>query len=77
MLVFTSGAHAGDTYGIRADDGAGNLMPTTPLPTPPANGDGITVYPGCDKQQSTCSGKFSNLQHFEGFPYVPVPETAV
>jgi uncharacterized phage protein (TIGR02218 family) len=77
MLVFTSGALAGKIFGIRFDDGAGNLQPTTPLPIPPSSGDTLTVYPGCDKQHSTCATKFSNLQHFEGFPYVPVPETAV
>jgi uncharacterized phage protein (TIGR02218 family) len=77
MLVFTSGALAGKSFGIRLDDGAGNLQPTTPLPVPPSSGDTMTVYPGCDRQQSTCQAKFSNLQHFEGYPYVPVPETAV
>jgi uncharacterized phage protein (TIGR02218 family) len=77
MLVFTSGALAGKTYGIRADDGAGNVQPTTPLPIPPSSGDTLTIYPGCDRQQSTCAAKFNNLQNFEGFPYIPVPETAV
>jgi len=48
-----------------------------PVPIAPSAGDALTVYPGCDKQQSTCSAKFNNLQHFEGFPYIPTPETAV
>jgi len=68
LLVFTAGALAGKTFGIRSDDGAGNLQPTTPLPIPPSSGDTLTVYPGCDKQQSTCHTKFNNLQNFEGFP---------
>jgi hypothetical protein len=33
------------------------------------------VYPGCDKQQATCRGKFANLARFRGQPYVPAPET--
>jgi hypothetical protein len=38
----------------------------------------FTAYPGCDKTQTTCaSNKFSNLVNFEGFPYVPAPETAI
>ncbi len=77
MIVFTSGALAGKTFGLKNDDGAGNLAPSTPVPTPPAGGDTATVYPGCDKTQSTCGAKFDNLQNFEGFPYIPVPETAV
>jgi hypothetical protein len=26
---------------------------------------------------ATCSAKFSNLQHFKGFPFVPLPTTAL
>lgn len=40
-------------------------------------GDAFTIYPGCDKQQSTCSAKFNNLIHFRGFPYVPENSAAV
>jgi len=48
------------------------------LPFAPAAGDVFTAYPGCDKTQATCaSPKFSNLVNFEGFPYVPAPETAI
>jgi uncharacterized phage protein (TIGR02218 family) len=74
-LTFTSGALSGKSYSIRQQTGGAFLL-TVPVPIPPAAGDAITVYPGCDKQQATCQTKFSNLQHFEGFPYVPVPETA-
>jgi hypothetical protein len=42
----------------------------------PAPGDTFIAYPGCDKTQSTCSGKFSNLVNFGGSPYIPVPETS-
>jgi uncharacterized phage protein (TIGR02218 family) len=74
-LIFTSGALAGKSYSIRQQTG-GVFLLTVPVPIPPAAGDTITVYPGCDKQQATCQTKFANLQHFAGFPYVPVPETA-
>lgn len=47
-----------------------------PLPETPVAGDTFTIYPGCDKQQSTCSSKFSNLVNFRGFPYIPIPELA-
>lgn len=31
----------------------------------------VEVYPGCDHLASTCLGKFSNLDNFGGFPYIP------
>ena len=38
-----------------------------------ANGDtDFLVYPGCDKQITTCSSKFNNVYTFGGFPWVPV-----
>lgn len=77
LMVFTSGNLAGESFGIRSDDGIGNLQPSAPVPVAPSAGDTVTVYPGCDKQQSTCAAKFNNIGHFEGFPYIPTPETAV
>lgn len=47
-----------------------------PFYTPPSNGDTFTIYPGCDKTMSTCSGKFSNLANFRGFPFIPENSTA-
>lgn len=75
-LLFTSGANAGVTRTVQGNTGAsGNVTVVPPLPAALANGDAFTIYPGCDKQQATCSGKFANLVHFRGAPYVPVPET--
>lgn len=55
-----------------------------PFPVKPAIGDTFKVYPGCDKQQATCSNTnaavgpaFNNLVHFPAAPYVPVPETVL
>jgi uncharacterized phage protein (TIGR02218 family) len=74
-LTFTSGALNGQSYAIKTQGGA-TLALLVPLPSLPAVGDTLTVYPGCDKTRNMCSGKFNNLQHFQGEPYVPVPETA-
>jgi hypothetical protein len=40
-------------------------------------GADFLAYPGCDRLQATCSGKFANLPNFRGCPFIPVPETAV
>jgi len=75
-IKFVSGAFAGKSFSIREHVAGGVLNPIVPFPAAPSSGDSCVVYPGCDKQQSTCQGKFNNLAHFGGFPYIPVPETA-
>lgn len=74
-IQFTSGALSGLRQTVK------NYVPSSvglfaSLPSAPAIGDTFTAYPGCDKAQLTCSGKFNNLPQFRGFPYIPVPETA-
>jgi uncharacterized phage protein (TIGR02218 family) len=77
-IVFTSGANNGIKRTIRQYvNASGQILLWIPLPNAPTTGDAFTIYPGCDKQQSTCSGKFSNLINFSGKPYIPIPETAV
>lgn len=78
-IVFTSGANNGVSRSVKSYSigTPGMLVLLSPLPNVPAPGDTFTAYPGCDKTQATCTNKFSNLVNFRGFPYVPVPETAV
>lgn len=76
-ITFTSGVNAGVVRTVKSyDNTTAIIVPTAALPVAPATGDTFTIYPGCDKLQSTCSGKFANLAHFRGFPYIPVPEAA-
>lgn len=75
VLTFTSGSNAGVQRTVKAH-ASGQFWFALPLPNAPAVGDTFSVYPGCDKTQGTCSGKFGNLSRFRGFPYIPVPETA-
>lgn len=73
-ITITSGVLAGQVRTIKRY--ASNVAYfSVPLPSSPA-GLTFSMYPGCDKQQSTCSGKFGNLAHFRGFPYIPTPENA-
>jgi uncharacterized phage protein (TIGR02218 family) len=74
-LTFTSGALNGQSYAIKVQ-GGGTLALLVPLPSLPAIGDTLNVYPGCDKRNATCSGKFSNVIHYQGEPFVPGPEVA-
>lgn len=75
-IVFTSGANNGATRAVKLYV-PGQITLAAPLFHAPGAGDTFTIYPGCDKQQSTCQGKFNNLGNFGGFPYVPQPETAI
>lgn len=76
VITFTGGANAGISRTIKSYSSTSGLITLFgPLPNIPATSDAFTIVPGCDKQQGTCSSKFSNLAHFRGYPYVPVPET--
>jgi len=78
QLIFNSGADSGHVVAVKAYlNSSGTVFFVVPLPALPSAGDTFTIHPGCDKTQSTCTSKFSNLANFGGFPYVPVPETAI
>jgi uncharacterized phage protein (TIGR02218 family) len=78
-LIFTSGVNNGLTRSIKtfAAGSPAQIVLSVPLPSAPGIGDTFTIYPGCDKTQSTCTSKFSNLVNYGGEPYVPAPETAI
>jgi len=79
-IRFTSGGNAGLTRSIASyDQTNGALVFVSPFPVAPAQGDAFQIFPGCDKTYSGSNGcpKFNNVARFKGFPFVPVPETAV
>jgi uncharacterized phage protein (TIGR02218 family) len=79
-ITFLSGVNAGISATIKRwaqPGGAAVITLNLPLPSVPGVGDRISVYPGCDKLQSTCLNKFANTANFGGFRFVPVPETAL
>lgn len=77
-VTMTSGALLGMQRPIKAYVlGSPNTIELMrPFPAAPAAGDTMDVAPGCDKLQTTCTTKFSNLAHFRGEPFVPAPEEA-
>jgi len=71
---------SGDNIGIRrsllqAD--AGLFTVSVPFPNKMKSGDTFDYYPGCDKTPETCRDRFSNLENFYGFCYMPAPEEAL
>lgn len=75
-ITGTGGANSGVTRTVKSYT-PGVLNLSYPLPVAPGVGDAFTAYPGCDKTQATCTSKFNNIVNFRGFPYVPIPETAL
>lgn len=76
-LVFNSGALSGTKRTVKRQQAGGAITLLNPLPLAPGVGDTFTIYPGCDRTKETCNTKFSNLVNFKGFPFIPVPETAL
>lgn len=75
-IKFTSGACKGLSRSILSYINANGAMALAiALPVAPGIGDGFEVVPGCAHDLITCTSKFSNQEHFRGFPFVPIPET--
>jgi uncharacterized phage protein (TIGR02218 family) len=77
-FYITSGPNAGITKTILTHVQATPIVITlqTNLPYQPTVGDAFAITAGCDKTMPTCSTKFSNLQHFRGYPFIPKPEAS-
>ena len=75
-VLFENGQNVGARRTIRRSTGS-SLLLVFPLEFEPSAGDDFVAYPGCDKTQATCVNKFNNVANFRGFPFVPVPETAI
>lgn len=73
VIQMTSGAALGSRRPVKSYVG-GIVTPTIPFSSTPAPGDTFSIYPGCARTQSSCTG-YGNLTRFRGMPYVPVPET--
>lgn len=79
-IAFTSGGNSGLTRSIASYNPTnGGLTFANPFPVVPSQGDAFRVFPGCDKTYNGPNGcpKFNNVARFKGFPFVPVPETAL
>lgn len=55
--------------------GAGVLYLSAPLEFAPLAGAHFNIYPGCARTYARC-GFFGNTDRYQGFPFVPVAETA-
>lgn len=71
-LTWTSGANAGLSMEVKDWNAATHTFTLwLPMPNAIAVSDAYAVYPGCNKRFATCSGVFSNVANFGGFPHLP------
>ncbi len=77
-LVWSTGANAGLRVAVFAHrlDTALRLELAERAVRPIAIGDAFFIRAGCDKQASTCAGRFANLVNFRGFPHMPGNDNA-
>src|SRR6185437_5601995 len=76
VMTMTSGPANGQSANVSSYvNASGAISIVNPFSATPVAGNTFTVYPGCDRRQSTCTTIFSNLAHFAGEGYMPVPET--
>ncbi len=76
-ITFTSGPNAGVSRAVKLHQNAsGKIFFPYPLPEDAVIGNTFTILPGCDKRRTgDCTTKYSNVIHFKGFEFIPVPET--
>jgi uncharacterized phage protein (TIGR02218 family) len=76
VINFSTGNNTGDSRTIKLYKNTHGVVTTIiPLDNLPEIGDSFTIYPGCDRQLSTCVNKFSNQTKYLGFNFIPQPET--
>ncbi|MCC5778166.1 DUF2163 domain-containing protein [Nitratireductor sp. B36] len=79
VLTWASGAQSGRKERVIAHAKSGSetrLSLWREAPLSGEAGDLFTVVSGCDKQFSTCKGKFQNALNFRGFPHLPGDDAA-
>ncbi|MEI8032785.1 MAG: DUF2163 domain-containing protein [Chlorobiaceae bacterium] len=76
VVSFTSGLNTGLRRTIKNSNGYQLFLAYT-LPFAVAEGDTFVAYPGCDHTMSACAVRFSNLDNYRGYPFIPAVETAI
>jgi len=75
VVTWVTGANAGLSMEVKSSSQIGAFELFLPMGFVIANGDTFTVETGCAKTFNDCKFKFDNVINFQGFPYVPAPDT--
>lgn len=71
LVTWTTGANAGLSKEIKAHTAGGALELVEPMPYAIAVSDQATFFAGCQKRDTDCNAKFSNIVNFRGFSQIP------
>jgi len=78
LASWTSGANAGLAMEVKRWTSATKTVELfIPMPYTVAAGDSFSIYPGCDKNFSTCRDTFANAPNFRGFHLAPGRDQAM
>ena len=75
IITWVTGANAGLSMEVKTNTQTGGFVLFLQMAFVISVGDTFSVEVGCDKLFSTCKAKFNNVINFQGFPYVPGPDT--
>jgi hypothetical protein len=82
-IIGVTGANMGQSRTIYGFASGQTVSVKLAFLNPVSPGDEFQILPGCDRTMATCINVFNNTQlgqgtgRFGGFPFVPLPETAV
>ncbi len=75
LLTFTTGAASGQAIEVKShrvvSAGQAALEVWAPARLPLVVNQRFTITAGCDRTNTTCREKFSNITNFRGFPHMP------
>jgi uncharacterized phage protein (TIGR02218 family) len=75
-IAFTSGSNAGlRPMEIKSYAADGTIETFEAAHYPVQAGDAYSMVPGCRKRQADCRDKWSNIENFGGFSFVPTQST--
>lgn len=74
VIAFLSGANVGKLSTVRSNKN-GEITLLVSQETPPASGDMVKLYAGCDKSYEQCKNKFNNGSRNRSTPYVPLKDS--
>lgn len=74
-ISFTTGANAGLKPLEVKSFGSGTITTHEPFPYVIEVGDAYTMVPGCRKRLEDCRDKWSNIDNFGGFSFIPTQST--
>ncbi|MHB9836851.1 DUF2163 domain-containing protein [Paraburkholderia terrae] len=76
LVKWLTGLNAGTSGDVKSFSPGVVTLAMQPV-FPVRVGDTYSIVAGCDRQPGTCSGRWNNLIHFRGEPFIPGQDTMI